>query len=60
MQALRVYVQGQNLWYHATEYKGDPEVGMGSEESGAKRPGARSLYSYPQTKAITFGLNVTF
>jgi TonB-linked SusC/RagA family outer membrane protein len=60
MQVLRVYVQGQNLWYHAPEYKGDPEVGMGSAESGATRPGARSLYSYPQTKAITFGLNVTF
>lgn len=60
MQALRVYVQGQNLWYHAPGYKGDPEVGYGSDESFLTRPGNISLYSYPQTRAITFGLNVTF
>jgi len=60
MQALQVYVQAQNLWYYAPNYEGDPEVGIGSEESGFVVPGTISLYSYPQTRAITFGLNVTF
>jgi hypothetical protein len=60
LQALKIYVQGQNLWYHAPHYKGDPEVGLGSVESGFVVPGSISLYSYPQTRAVTFGLNVTF
>ncbi len=60
MQALRVYVQGQNLWYSAPGFKGDPEVGTGAQEGGFLRSGAIALYSYPQSKVITFGLNVTF
>lgn len=60
MQALRVYVQGQNLWYSAPGFKGDPEVGTGAQEGGFLRAGAISLYSYPQSKVVTFGLNVTF
>ena len=60
MQSLRVYVQGQNLWYSAPGFKGDPEVGTGAQEGGFLRSGAISLYSYPQSKVITFGLNVTF
>ncbi len=60
MQSLRVYVQGQNLWYSAPGFKGDPEVGTGAQEGGFLRAGAISLYSYPQSKVITFGLNVTF
>ncbi|MNS15239.1 TonB dependent receptor [compost metagenome] len=60
MENIRVYVQGQNLWYYAPGYKGDPEVGVGSAESDLNRQGNISLFSYPQTKAITFGLSVTF
>lgn len=60
MQALRVYVQGQNLWYSAPGFKGDPEVGTGVQESGFLRAGAISYFSYPQTAAFTFGLNLTF
>lgn len=60
MQALQVYVQGHNLWYHAAEYKGDPEVGLGSSEGGFTTPGAISMYNYPTARSFTFGLNVTF
>lgn len=61
MQALTIYVQGTNLWYHAAKFKGDPEVGSdNTESSGVGRPGLISSFSYPQTKAITFGVNVTF
>jgi hypothetical protein len=61
MQAVKLYVQGQNLWYWAPGFKGDPEVGISSRESsGTTPPGNAAFYSYPQTKAITFGVNVTF
>jgi hypothetical protein len=57
IQALKVYVQGQNLWYSAPGFKGDPEVGISSRESAVAGtpPGNAAYYSYPQTKAITFG-----
>ena len=61
IQNVRFYVQGQNLatW---TNYKGDPEVGIGSGESGVSgnRGGLYSLFSYPQTKAYTGGVDITF
>lgn len=61
MQNVRVYVQGQNLatW---TSYKGDPEVGYGSAENGAagQRGGLYSLFSYPQTRTFSGGLDITF
>lgn len=60
LESLRVYLQGQNLWYYAPGYKGDPEVGIGSAESQLTRVGNIALFSYPQTQAYTFGLNVTF
>jgi len=61
MQSLRVYVQGQNLWtYNPNSYFGDPEVGYGSEESGLTLPGQAALYSYPQTRQFTFGVDVSF
>ncbi|WP_118951385.1 SusC/RagA family TonB-linked outer membrane protein [Taibaiella helva] len=64
MQSLKIYVQGQNLWYSAPGFKGDPEVGIGSTESipagAVVRPGALSLYSYPTSRTITFGVNVVF
>lgn len=60
MQALQVYVQGHNLWYWTPHYKGDPEIGIGSDESGFSVPGTISMYSYPTARSFTFGLNVTF
>jgi TonB-linked SusC/RagA family outer membrane protein len=60
MQALTFFVQGTNLWYHAAKFKGDPEVGIDNSESTATRAGSVAAFSYPQTKAVTFGLNVTF
>jgi TonB-linked SusC/RagA family outer membrane protein len=61
MQKLSFFVQGQNLFYKAKEYKGDPEVGLGSEEAGGyQAPGIYALYSYPQVRSISFGLNATF
>ncbi len=61
MQQLSFFVQGQNLFYWAKEYKGDPEIGLGSDETeGYKAPGIYALYSYPQVRSISFGLNATF
>ncbi|HET8573197.1 MAG TPA: TonB-dependent receptor [Edaphocola sp.] len=60
MQAVQVYLQAHNLWYWAPDYKGDPEIGIGSSESGYTTPGGISLYSYPTARAFTFGLSVTF
>jgi hypothetical protein len=60
MKGANVYVQGQNLFYSARNYKGDPEVGLGnSEQGGYNSPGMYSLYAYPQVRTISFGLNVT-
>ncbi|HEY6956172.1 MAG TPA: TonB-dependent receptor [Flavisolibacter sp.] len=59
LQGVRVYVQGQNL-VTLTKFHGDPEVGIGSTEQTYNRPGEYTLYTYPQTKAITFGVDVNF
>jgi len=60
IQGASVYVQATNLWTYIPYYKGDPEVGVGSDESDLILPGEISLYSYPQTRGITAGLNITF
>jgi len=60
IQGARIYVQATNLWSYIPFYKGDPEVGIGSDESDLTLPGEISLYSYPQTRGITAGLNITF
>ncbi|ULQ55105.1 TonB-dependent receptor [Flavihumibacter rivuli] len=59
MQRLRFYVQGQNL-FTVTNFYGDPEVGLANGESFNVRPGLATLFGYPQTKALTFGVDVTF
>lgn len=61
---LRVFATGQNL-FTITEYNGDPEIGIGSDESSAAGtsgfiPGAFSLFSYPQTRSYTFGVEIGF
>ena len=59
----RVYVQGQNLLTF-TEFYGDPEVGISSGETysfaDTVAPGEATLYSYPNTKSIQFGIDVSF
>lgn len=61
IQNLRVYVSGQNLWTR-TKFYGDPEVGIGNAESTgiSNTNGVAALFSYPQSKTILFGLNVSF
>ncbi|MDB5277264.1 MAG: TonB-dependent receptor [Ferruginibacter sp.] len=59
IQALRVFVQGQNLYTKFTFQGWDPEVSTISSadaNSSADVSGAQ----YPTLKRVTFGLNVTF
>ncbi|MBC8987037.1 SusC/RagA family TonB-linked outer membrane protein [Pedobacter sp. N36a] len=68
IQAVNVYVTGHNLLTYRPHYKGDPEVGIGSTETDPTNPvngtpyvnGIYSLYSYPNYKSWTVGLNMTF
>ncbi|TYP73480.1 SusC/RagA family TonB-linked outer membrane protein [Aquimarina intermedia] len=61
---LRIYATGQNVLTF-TDYEGDPEIGLGSAESGNQGdgtfvPGSFSLFSYPQVKSYIFGLELGF
>jgi TonB-linked SusC/RagA family outer membrane protein len=59
--SLRLFVQGQNLLtINPHHFFGDPEVGIGSVESGLTIPGQTTQYSYPATRQFTFGANITF
>ena len=52
---LRLYATAQNV-FCITSYKGmDPEVSL-----GGLAPGIEYLYYYPNTTAVTLGLNVSF
>ncbi len=62
--SVRFFVTGQNL-LTITGYEGDPEIGLGSAENGQQGdqgfvPGEFSLFSYPQTRSYTFGIEVGF
>jgi len=63
ISTLRIYGQGQNLLTF-TKFWGDPEVGLSSGETisfaDAVAPGEATLYSYPNTKSIQFGVDVSF
>jgi len=63
ISTLRIYGQGQNLLTFS-KFWGDPEVGLSSGETisfaNAVAPGEATLYSYPNTKSIQFGLDVSF
>ncbi|RIV49132.1 TonB-dependent receptor [Flagellimonas taeanensis] len=64
LDAIRIFATGQNL-FTITEYNGDPEIGIGSNESSEAGtqgfiPGAFSLFSYPQTRSYTFGVEIGF
>lgn len=60
---LRLYLQGQNLLTF-TEFYGDPEVGISSGETinfaSTVAPGELTLYSYPNTKSVSFGVDLSF
>ncbi|MDU8885396.1 SusC/RagA family TonB-linked outer membrane protein [Yeosuana sp. MJ-SS3] len=61
IEGLRFYVAGTNIWTYAPYYSGDPEVGIGSLETvNNVIPGEFSLYSYPTTSSITFGIDLKF
>ena len=65
---IKLYVSATNLWTYTPFYKGDPEVGIGSEESADASldgtrgiiPGEYSLNSYPTTSSVLFGVDVKF
>ncbi|MGB5821281.1 MAG: SusC/RagA family TonB-linked outer membrane protein, partial [Saonia sp.] len=64
INSLRIFATGQNL-FTITAFEGDPEVGLGSAESG--EPGDQgfvvgefNLFSYPNTRSYTFGIEVGF
>ena len=62
MSNLEIFMSASNLWT-ITAFEGDPEIGIDLEESGAAvngLTGETALYSYPQTRAITFGANISF
>ena len=63
ISTLRLYAQGQNLLTFS-KFWGDPEVGLASGESvsfvNTVAPGEATLYSYPNTKSIQIGLDVSF
>jgi hypothetical protein len=47
-----------------TEFYGDPEVGISSGETinfaNTVAPGEATLYSYPNTKSVNFGIDISF
>ena len=62
IESLKLFCQGQNLWTYTPHYKGNPEVGVGSGETQTDFviPGEFSLYSYPQTQSVSFGVDIKF
>lgn len=63
INTFRIYLQGQNLLTF-TKFWGDPEVGLSSGETisfaNTVAPGELTLYSYPNTKSIQLGFDVSF
>lgn len=60
IRGVRVFVQGTNLWTYNPYFKGDPEVGRGSEESSLTLLGEFTLFTYPQSKTWTVGATIEF
>ena len=59
--SCRVFVQGENLaTFNPDHFFGDPEVGIGSKDSGLYTPGEQNLFSYNNTRQFSLGVNVTF
>jgi TonB-linked SusC/RagA family outer membrane protein len=60
LQDIVIYVQGTNLWTFNKYFDGDPEVGRGSDESSLTEMGEVTLYTYPNSRGFTAGINLTF
>ena len=62
LDQVRIYAAGTNLWTYAPEFKGDPEVGIGSGETqtAGTIPGEFALYSYPTVATIALGFDISF
>ena len=60
LQHLEFYLQGTNLLTINSDFAGDPEVGRGSAENNLELLGEFTLFSYPNTRGYTFGVNLTF
>ncbi len=61
VSSFRVFVTGENLLtINPDHFYGDPEVGIGSLEGGLLIPGQNTLFSYPNTRQFTFGVDLTF
>jgi len=65
LTSVNFYLQGQNLYTYAPYFKGDPEVGIGSDETIGPAnigfvPGAYNLNSYPTVKSFLLGVDITF
>ncbi|WP_165750188.1 SusC/RagA family TonB-linked outer membrane protein [Cellulophaga sp. Z1A5H] len=64
INSVRFSLSGQNI-FTITNFSGDPEVGIGSAEDGEPGdvgfvPGSFNLFSYPNTRSFTFGIEVGF
>lgn len=64
ISSLRIYGTGQNI-LTVSGFEGDPEVGIGSAETSAPNnanfiAGGFNLFSYPQTRSYTFGVEIGF
>lgn len=55
--AFEAYASARNVFYLASYKYGNPEVRRGNEGSGAR---SINYGSYPVSRVITFGVNVTF
>jgi hypothetical protein len=57
---LRIYATGYNLWLW-TKYSGyDPEVSTSRSNSYAALTPGIDYSSYPRSRSVTFGVNITF
>lgn len=60
MKGVRIFVQATNLWL-GTKFRGLPEVGESNREQTTYTvPGQVTLFSYPQFRAFTGGININF
>jgi hypothetical protein len=60
MSQCRLYVSGSNLWVW-TSYSGyDPEVSTTRSDGYAALTPGLDYSSYPKSRSVTFGVNITF
>jgi hypothetical protein len=61
LKGFKIWAQVDNIFTWTPEFKGDPEVGVGSDESTSlSLPGEISLFAYPTPRAVTFGTSISF